>query len=170
MGNDEYYRYRFRYCEKDTVIKCELNEPFKDVLKRYVEKTKISPDDFYFIYMCLILKNYNFTFKQINKRYYEEKETLILVIPKNPSENENQKNGKFESEIMLRVEVLAKDVILSPKDIYFLTNEQKYLKEINKSNTTLLVNEKKQPFKRYFIPEKEGQYLIRLKFKKKLKN
>ena len=49
------------------------------------------------------------------------------------------------------------------KKIYFLDNynDNNNLKEINKSNTELYINDKKENvFKKYFIPEKEGDYQL----------
>ena len=40
-----------------------------------------------------------------------------------------------------------------------------YLKELNEKNVELYINDKKYNFEKYFIPEKEGEYHILLKFK-----
>ena len=42
------------------------------------------------------------------------------------------------------------------------------LKEMNESNTTLIIDGKEIPFKKYFIPTKSGIYSIRLRFNFKL--
>ena len=39
------------------------------------------------------------------------------------------------------------------------------LKELNTGNVDLYINGIKFKFKKYFIPEKEGEYSIKLKFK-----
>ena len=39
-----------------------------------------------------------------------------------------------------------------------------FLKELNESNTELYINNKKYKYEKYFIPEKEGDYHILLKF------
>ena len=39
-----------------------------------------------------------------------------------------------------------------------------FLKELNESNTELYINNKKYKFEKYFIPDKEGEYIILLKF------
>ena len=55
------------------------------------------------------------------------------------------------------------------KKIYFLDNykDNNNLKEINESNTELYINNKKENvFKKYFVPGKEGEYQIKLKFNK----
>ena len=70
------------------------------------------------------------------------------------------------------------------KDIYFLDNTSgKYsingkevylnhdnLKELNESNVELYKNKKKRKYKKYFIPEKEGLYEIKLKIKINIKD
>ena len=63
-------------------------------------------------------------------------------------------------------------------DIYFLDNANKFkdeqniehLKELNESNTELYINEKKMKYKKFFRPEKEGIYLIKLKIKGQIKD
>ena len=99
--------------------------------------------------------------------------------------NENQVKNKFNkilniynklnNEIRLTVKIEKEDI---NKKIYFLDNsnndniyingkeEEHYhdlLKEINESNTQLFINDKKYKYKKFFIPEKEGIYLIKLK-------
>ena len=65
------------------------------------------------------------------------------------------------------------------KEIYFLDNlEKKFyknikdrhnnLKELNLFNTELYINNKKEDYKKYFIPEKVGINEIKIKFKIKL--
>ena len=69
------------------------------------------------------------------------------------------------------IKVDSKDV---NKEVYFLDNFEDTdnegikhchdnLKEINELNTELFINEKKYDFKKYFIPEKEDTYYIKLK-------
>ena len=59
------------------------------------------------------------------------------------------------------------------KEIYFLDNyhydsRRKYthdhLKELNEYNTELYINGNKIKYEKYFIPEKEGEYIIKLRF------
>ena len=64
------------------------------------------------------------------------------------------------------------------KKIYFLDNiyqkifekhyEHNNLKELNEYNTELYINNKKYEFKKYFIPNKEGEYKINIKFNNNL--
>ena len=61
------------------------------------------------------------------------------------------------------------------KEIYFLDNyyyddnwnkkdTHDHLKELNENNTELYVNGNKRKYEKYFIPEKEGEYIIDLRF------
>ena len=61
------------------------------------------------------------------------------------------------------------------KNIYFLDNsyyddkgnkieQHDHLKELNVDNTELYVNGNKRKYEKYFIPEKEGEYKIELRF------
>ena len=61
------------------------------------------------------------------------------------------------------------------KEIYFLDNYYDYeggnkkythdhLKELNEDNTELYINGNKRKYEKYFIPEKEGEYKIELRF------
>ena len=44
------------------------------------------------------------------------------------------------------------------------------LKELNNINVDLYIDNTKHDFKKYFIPDKEGEYSIKLKFKNNLKD
>ena len=87
-------------------------------------------------------------------------------------------------EIHLTVEIKKDDV---GKNIYFLEDEfneepdyEKQLsdkvptighfKELNDSNAEIFINEKSNKFSKYFIPEKEGIYQIKLNIKKIMEN
>ena len=64
------------------------------------------------------------------------------------------------------------------EEIYFLDNyygifrnyTHDHLKELNVDNTELYVNGKKRKYEKYFIPEKEGEYIIELRFNINLTN
>ena len=51
-----------------------------------------------------------------------------------------------------------------------LFDSEKILKELNKSNINVYINKKEYEYGNYFIPENEGIYDIKLKFKIKLKD
>jgi len=102
-----------------------------------------------------------------------EQKTLSLEI------NELGNNKNIINEINITIEISKGDI---KKNIYFLDNtdyideETKIkhfhdnLKELNKLNTELFINDKKYEFQKYFIPEKEGVYLIKIKFNILIKN
>ena len=67
------------------------------------------------------------------------------------------------------------------KDIYFLENKSYMLNgveyqfevnfnELNEKNTELFIDGQKKDFKKFFKPDKEGEYTIKLKLKNKIKN
>ena len=75
------------------------------------------------------------------------------------------------NEIKIKIKI---DKIDINKKIYFIYNKYqnkwKYIKpnkdleDLNETNTKLYINDKEEKYKNYFIPEKEGIYLIKLKF------
>ena len=72
--------------------------------------------------------------------------------------------NKYENEIILKIYV---DQNYNNTIVYFLDNYRNshdHLKELNKLNTKLYINDKKYGYKKYFIPEKCGEYIIKLKF------
>jgi len=71
-------------------------------------------------------------------------------------------NGNENNQIILTLIIDEKDI---NKDIYFIDNSNNhgYLKELNELNVTLFINDKEYKFKKYFKPEKEGIYTIKLK-------
>ena len=75
------------------------------------------------------------------------------------------------NEISISVNIVNEDI---NKEIYFLDNgykdnnieyfELNHLKELNALNTALYINNKQYEYKKYFIPDKEGEYQIKIKF------
>ena len=96
----------------------------------------------------------------------------LLIYPINDFIKEYEKN---EIEIIIKIE---KEEI--NKEIYYLDNtnyiENKIkhyhdnLKELNELNIKLYINDKQYKYKKYFKPEKEGEYKIKLKFKNNIKD
>ena len=79
--------------------------------------------------------------------------------------------NKKKNEIIIQIKIDKNDI---NKEIYFLDNTDffdhncikvyhGFLKELNKYNTELYINDDKKEYKKYFIPEKEGIYTILLK-------
>jgi serine/threonine protein kinase len=76
----------------------------------------------------------------------------------------------LDNEISLTININEDDI---GKKIYFLDNPEyideytikdkhDHLKEMNEENTELYINNFKYKFKKYFIPEKEGLYTIKI--------
>ena len=104
--------------------------------------------------------------EEINNEQINEK------IIDNTIAEEEEINDDAINEIELIINVEEEDI---NKEIYFLDNinfidEKKVkhchdnLKELNESNTELYINNNKCKFKKYFKPENEGEYEIKLKF------
>ena len=82
----------------------------------------------------------------------------------------------WKNEVKLLLYIEKKDV---NKDIYFLDNTDieidsknhtvshfhDNLKELNSSNTVVIINDIKYKYNKYFRPDKEGEYRIKIKFK-----
>ena len=77
------------------------------------------------------------------------------------------RKGIEKNEISLSLKVCKKDIA---KKVHFLFNsdsieeEVDILNELNDSNTKLFINDKEYKFEKYFEPEKEGIYKIKLIF------
>ena len=86
---------------------------------------------------------------------------------------QNEELEEKENLIILNVKIEQKHLF---KDIYFLDNTDYIdlngeehlhdnLKELNNTNVDLYINNIKHDFKKYFTPDIEGEYSIKLKFK-----
>ena len=87
------------------------------------------------------------------------------------------KNKNIFSNINIMINIDKREV---NKNIYFLDNyyydknwnkiedKHEHLEELDENNTELYINGNKRKFEKYFIPEKEGEYIIDLKFNKNL--
>ena len=96
------------------------------------------------------------------------------------SENEQNQTLVEEEENIIILTLKIKQKHLN-KDIYFLDNTNytdlngedhlhDNLKELNSTNVELYIDNVKHEFKKYFTPETEGEYCIKLKFKINLKD
>ena len=80
-------------------------------------------------------------------------------------------NNKYKNEIILTVEISDKNI---GEDIYFLDNrifinekenisfQHDNLKELNKSNTKIFIDDEIYEFTKSFKPKKEGNYIIKI--------
>ena len=109
----------------------------------------------------------------IKKNEIKPKKDLKMIKKKEIKPNE-------KNEIRMVIEIDEFDI---NNEIYFLDNTNGYtddgtnikhyhdnLKELNESNTELYINDKKYKFKKFFKPDKEGIYKIRLVFNTSIKD
>ena len=84
----------------------------------------------------------------------------------------DQIENEMENEIDIKLKINKNDI---NKEIYFLDNidtidingnihSHDNLKELNELNSKIYKNDKEEKYKKYFIPEEEGEYNIKLKF------
>ena len=159
---------------KDSIYILQYNN-MNDILVSYglikeINKNKI-------IYTGNINSKYSLIFNLSNNKligiynnqskYYNNGIFLKYII----KEYENKYNyfRNKDNEILLKLKIDKNDI---HKEIYFLDNyNNNNLKELNNLNSELYIDDIKQKeFKKYFIPIKEGEYNIKLKFKINLKD
>ena len=82
--------------------------------------------------------------------------------------------NKINNEIKLKIKIDKEDI---NKDIYFLDNsndsrnhKHNNLEEMNQINTEIFINNKEYIYQKYFKPEKEGLYEIKIKCNIKIKD
>ena len=88
-------------------------------------------------------------------------------------------NNEYQNEIDIIIKIEKNKI---NNKIYFLDNDDSNnhldeikhfhdgLKELNDKNTELYINNKTYKYKKYFIPKKEGEYKIKIKFNINLTN
>ena len=159
---------------KDSIYILQYNN-MNDILVSYglikeINKNKI-------IYTGNINSKYSLIFNLSNNKligihnnhskYYNNGIFLKYII----KEYENKYNyfRNKDNEILLKLKIDKNDI---NKEIYFLDNyNNNNLKELNNLNSELYIDDIKQKeFKKYFIPIKEGEYNIKLKFKINMKD
>ena len=94
---------------------------------------------------------------EYNKKWQE---LINLLLKKDyhdrPTIDEVYNKYIIQNEITLTLEINKENI---NKEIYFLNKESK---EMNEENTELYINSHNNKFKKFFIPEKEGIYTIKL--------
>ena len=114
----------------------------------------------------------------LNKLNGKEIKPIKKIKMEKKIKKENNINNELVNEIKIAVKISEYDI---NNAIYFLDNTDftddkgieyfhNNLKELNESNTELYINDKKYGFKKYFIPDKEGIYIIKLKFNINIKD
>ena len=104
---------------------------------------------------------------KINQDYYNVKwqKLIDLLLKKNYKERPNiEEVYKYiiQNKIILTLSISEDDI---NKKIYFLDNwyQHNHLKEMNESNTEIYIeNREKEKFEKFFIPKKEGTYIIKI--------
>ena len=98
----------------------------------------------------------------------------LKIVPNNIKNNKYYE--KYPNEIDILIKINKDDI---NKKIYFLDDFYDHLwnkprnvcfTELNNKNAVLYINDIKKEYKNYFIPEKEGDYNIKLKFNINLTN
>ena len=128
---------------------------------------------------CPLLNFKNFKVMGIHNKKYKKKNYNLGTIIREPIESfyDLTKEDKQKNEIYLTLEVLEDDI---NKDIYFLDNfnnedkegknSSEYLKELNEYNTKIFINDIEYKYKKYFKPEKEGIYSIKIELNINIKD
>jgi surface protein len=123
------------------------------------------------------LKNFKVIGILIGK--HKNKEINFGTIIKEPIEsfNELRREKTQKNYIIITLNIAEKDI---NKDIYFLNNEDNSdkeannsnynLDELNETNAKLYINNKEYKFKKFFNPEKEGVYTIKIELNILLEN
>ena len=150
--------------------KMDKNNEYQKIIDKLL---KINPDDRPNIDQVYDLIN-NLNFKNFN---FDEK---YLKSLDNISQNIIKRNKlKSKNQIIIIIKVNKKDI---SKEIYFLENEyylqnqkrlkfddyNKEIKELNEEKVELYINDQNTKFNKYFIPNKEGEYVIKIIFKNKM--
>ena len=90
----------------------------------------------------------------------------IINVHKNIFEVKNEINMLikiYKEDINREIYFLNKEY-MECKDNNLIENNDNNIEELNEINTELYINEKLIKYKKYFKPEKEGEYKIKLKF------
>ena len=90
----------FLYNGTQTLIQCNQNDKFIDILSKFLDKTKLNPDNLCFLYSGKLIENKEQTFEEISNNADKERNKMSIII------NESEKIDDRE-----------KDTILKPKYI-----------------------------------------------------
>ena len=121
----------------------------------------------------------NFKVIGIHIGRHKNKEINLGTVIKEPIEsfNELKREKNKKNIIIITLNISEEDI---NKDIYFLSNNDNFDKETNNSNTSLdelnetnsqlYINNTEYKFKKFFNPEKEGIYTIKIESNILMKN
>ena len=174
----------------ESIYIMQLNNKTKDILVSYSVMNNIFNSKFFF--KGKINEDFSIIFNLSNNKLvglftkksklYNQGILFNFLVDKfidkyNIKINIKEKN-KYKYHQTLTNEILLKIIAFDSnvkEKVYFLDNYayidnkgmnhfHDNLKELNELNTELIINNKKEKYKKYFIPEKEGEYDITLKF------
>ena len=121
-----------------------------------------------------LIKNLNITNFNFDENYLNSLDDISKnIIKRNILKNKNQiiiiikVNQK---DIKQKIYFLENDCYLQNNEICKFDNYNKEINELNSNNVELYINDpnKTTNFNKYFIPENEGEYKIKIIFKKKM--
>ena len=171
IKNQLYINEYQNYYNKESIYILNYNKNDIEVIYSIINNINNSE----IIYPCCFNKNSNYILpifntsnnkligvKNNNYKYYNKGLLFGFLIEEFISELINTKiENKNLNEINILIKVNENDI---NNEIYFINNNDEILDELNQINTQLYINNIKKEYKKYFIPEKEGEYNIRLKF------
>ena len=150
----------------------ENNKEFEQIIDKLL---KINPDERPNIDKVIeLINNLNITNFNLDEKYFNSLDNISQnIIKRNKLKSKNQ--------ITIIIKVNQKDI---SKEIYFLENDyylrnnksykfdnnNKEIEDFNENNIELYINDqnKTKNFAKFFIPKKEGKYVIKIIFKKKM--
>ena len=126
---------RFLYCQKDVVIRCKRSELLKDIISLFGTKSKLSVEEFCFLYQNQTI-NPDLTLAQINNK---DEEILIFVCPNKNKENEN----KIKESDYIKCEKYGVPAIVEFLNDYSITltdgkHDKKIIKLYDYNNTQII--------------------------------
>ena len=110
---------------------------------------------------CIIYELFTLNVYYLDKIIFEKECKIENLYDRLNIDEVNKYLNKNEIELTLEI-----DRFDINKKIYFIDNTPYHdkIKEMNKLNTKIYINDKYQKYKKYFIPKKEGIYSIKLIF------
>ena len=183
----------FLYKGTTTTIECQVDQKIDGIFNTFISKANINENEINYYYNDKIVSqnDKNRTFNEFANSLDKSNKKMKIIVKDDVIYDDNtnkDKNIIFPGgEIKMKIKIEKDDV---GKNIYFLDNtdgkiwvvkdtknkngeydkikeEQHhyFLKDINESNVELYINDKKHNFEKYFKFDKEGEYVILLKFK-----
>jgi len=107
-------------------------------------------------------------FNEIINRFIKYIKNYKYIRKINKSRSNNNQNNEIDIFINIEKDEVNKEIYFLDNSPYwnneYLKNYHKKLKELNESNSEIIIDNKKYNFIKYFKPDKEGEHKIKLKF------